>query len=334
MITSVSKFAALGLLSSALLFTACAEPGEVAPAEEALPQAPDAAIQTVIREFAQGDGGILWQAMPASYQRDVNALVQLAGSKVDAELYDRSSALLARLGDVAQKQQALILNSTLAQRSDAEKAQFQQVLPAVVGLLKTLTSSDLGTRAGLLAFDGQQFFDSTVSQLTTYANGLAKLSDDGLGLADYADVVVSIVDASDAEATLQIGLPDQVAEGTRFSNVEGRWVPAQLAAEWAVEIADATAKLEAISVESLAANKPQILGVLTMIDGVLTQIDAAETQAQFDQAVQGAMMPLMGLMMMGQGMGGGMSAPAVPLSTPVLPSAPVPAAPSGVPSVQ
>ena len=66
------------------------------------------------------------------------------------------------------------------------------------------------------------------------------------------------------------------------------------------------------------------MGVLTMIDGVLTQIAAAETQEQFDQSLQGAMMPIMGLMMMGQSMGGGMSAPA----------APMPAAPSSMPSVK
>jgi len=324
MITASSKIAALGLLSSALLFTACGKKGEVVPAEATLPEAPDAAIQKVIREFAQGNGGILWQAMPASYQSDVNSLVQLAGSKFDAELYDQSCALISRLGDVAEKQQAFIFNSALAKSSEGEKAQFQQALPAVVGILKTLTTSDLASSAGLLAFDGQQFFDSTVSKIATHANGLSKLSEQAVGLSDYIAVVVSVIEGSDTEATLQIGIPNQSAETTRFSKVEGRWVPAEMAAEWAAEIAGAQAKLEAMSVESMAAKKPQVMGVLTMIDGVLAQIEAAETQAQFDQAVQGAMMPLMGLMMMGQGMGGGMSAPAVPSPT----------APSGLPAVK
>jgi len=70
----------------------------------------------------------------------------------------------------------------------------------------------------------------------------------------------------------------------------------------------------------MAAQKPQIMGVLTMIDGVLTQIAAAETQEQFDQSLKGAMMPIMGLIMMGQGMG--------------APAAPVPAAPGSIPSVK
>ena len=55
------------------------------------------------------------------------------------------------------------------------------------------------------------------------------------------------------------------------------------------------------------------MGVITMFEGILTQIEAAETQEQFDQALQGAMMPIMGLMMMQGGMGGG-SEPAMPVA--------------------
>jgi hypothetical protein len=74
-------------------------------------------------------------------------------------------------------------------------------------------------------------------------------------------------------------------------------------------MADAKAQLEAITPEQITQNKPQILGALTMFESVLLQIEAAETQEQFDQALQGAMMPIMGLIMMQQGMGGGQSAP-------------------------
>ena len=328
MTSSFSKFAALGLVTSALFMTACGDKGEVAPAGVTIPEAPDAAIQTVISEFAQGNAGILWQAMPASYQSDVDTLVQLAGKKIDAELYDQSFALIGRLGDVVGKQQDFILNSKLGERSEEEKAQFQQALPALVGLLDAVTTSDLASSAGLLSFNGQKFFDSTVSKIATYASELSKLSGEEVGLADYVNVVVSVVESSDAAATLSIALPDQPAEETTFSKVEGRWVPTDMASEWVAKIAEAKTNLDATSVESMAAKKPQIMGVLTMIDGVLTQIEAAETQEQFDQAVQGAMMPLMGLMMMGQGMGGGLSAPAAP-----LPSAPV-VAPSSIPSVK
>ena len=42
------------------------------------------------------------------------------------------------------------------------------------------------------------------------------------------------------------------------------------------------------------------MGMITIVDGILTQLEKAETQEQFDQALQGAMMPIGILMMQGK----------------------------------
>ena len=65
-------------------------------------------------------------------------------------------------------------------------------------------------------------------------------------------------------------------------------------------MADAKNQLEAISSEKMVKYKPQIMGMITMVDGILTQLEKAETQEQFDQALQGAMMPIGILMMQGK----------------------------------
>ena len=318
MITSISKNLALGLTASALVFTACGK-----KTEDAIPAAPDAAIQTVITEFAQGNGGILWEAMPASYQSDVTTLVKLAGTKVDPEVYDKSFATIGRLAEVVDQQKAFILNTSFLEgRSAEEMAELEAALPSIVGVINTLTQSELASSTGLLNFDGQAFFDTTVSTLAGYIEELSVLAGEEYVLSDYANSVVSVVEADDLQATLLMAIPGEEPVEQEFTKVEGRWVPADMASEWAAELAEATAELEATSPEDMAAQKPQIMGVLTMIDGVLTQIAAAETQEQFDQSLQGAMMPLMGIMMMGQGMGMG------------APAAPMPAAPSSMPSVK
>ena len=54
------------------------------------------------------------------------------------------------------------------------------------------------------------------------------------------------------------------------------------------------------------------MGMITMLDGILTQLNTAETQEQFDQALQGAMIPI-GLLMM-QSMGEGIGAPEIPVA--------------------
>jgi hypothetical protein len=324
---SISKKITLGLAASVLLLNGCGKKAEVAAAVT-IPDAPDAAIQTVINEFAKGNGGIIWQAMPTSYQTDVSYLLHLAGSKIDPELYDKSFATIARLAEVIDQQQALILNSSFMQgRSAEEMAQLEAALPSIVGLLGAITSSELASSTGLLNFNGQDFFDTTVSQLIQYAETLGQLAGEESMLSNYMNTVVTVVEADDLQATLLTTVPGKEPVEQAFSKVEQRWVPSEMASDWVAKIAEATAELEATSMQDIAANKPQMMGVLIMIDGVLAQIAAAETQEQFDQSLKGAMMPLMGLMMMGQGMGGS-AAPAAP-----MPAAPV-VAPSNIPAVQ
>lgn len=293
-----------GLVLSAIILTACDKQSTDAPV---LPDAPDAAIQAVITEFAKGNGGILWEAMPLSYQRDVTGLAKLAGTKVDPEVYDKCFALLARLADVADQQKAFILNSTFLDTVTAEeRAQMEAALPAVIGLLKTVATCDLASSIGLQNFDGQSFFGTTVSKLTEYFESLAQLAGEESPLSDYSKTEVSLVSVDALQATLSVVLPGQAPAEHDFTKVGQRWVPVEVANQWAAEIAESTANLEAISTEQTAAQKPQIMSVLTMVDGVLTQIAAAETQEQFDQSLKGAMMPLMGMMMMmGQSFGSG-----------------------------
>ncbi|MDQ8193323.1 hypothetical protein QEH59_02725 [Coraliomargarita sp. SDUM461004] len=278
----------------------------------AIPTAPDAAIEAIAKELNDGNGGILWDAMPASYQVDVNAIAQLAGSKIDAEIYDKGFGLVNRLADVASKQKDFILNTQLGGGQSADQiAKLEAAWPAIIGFVKTLTGSSIGTAAGLQSFDGQAFCEQTVSALVDYSKQLAVLTDEPIPL-DFG--TVKLLESTDTTAVLEMTSPDGSVEIAEVTLVESRWVPSEMASTWTRDLAAAKAQLEAISPSEMAQMKPQIMGAITMFEGVLTQLDAAKTQEQFDQALQGAMMPIMGLMMMQGGMGGG---------APMAPTAPV-----------
>jgi hypothetical protein len=122
-----------------------------------------------------------------------------------------------------------------------------------------------------------------------------------------------LVESTGSEAVLEITPPDGSSHVENFLKVGERWVPKEIASEWTQSMTDVRTELEAFDPGEFAAQKPQIMGVFRMIEGVLAQIEAAETQEQFDQALQGAMMPMMGLMMMFQGIASdGPAAPAMP----------------------
>lgn len=317
------------LLCLSLILSACGGQSEEPSSAEGpveIPEAPDAAVQTIAHELADGNTGILWQAMPASYQSDLNEIAQLAGTKIDPEIYNQTFGLFGRLGAVVNEQKAFVVNNQFfAQQPEEEKAKMEAAIPAIAKLLNTITSSPIASAEGLQNFSGHEFFETTVSKLTDDIAELAKLSgEEGFTMDSLREMTVSVVESGEGTATLQMEVPGEEPETEVFTQVEGRWVPQEMAAEWSASMADAKAQLNAITPEQIEAQKPQILGVLTMFDGVLNQLESAETQAEFDQALQGAMMPIMGLMMMGQGGGMGPSmGPQTPQMPQQMPSEPV-----------
>lgn len=347
MITKPFKYIALPLAAAALFFLACGKsneaPEDTTAAEEVkIPEAPDAAIQFVLDELAKANGTVLWQAMPASYQADVNSIAQLAGTKIDPEIYDKVFATVNRIAAVLNEQKEFFFNSELAGEDKDEEAlaQMRNAWPSVMDLVDTLTTSSLASAAGLQNFEGKAFFQDTVSAVLADMDALAKLQpeDEQVFLSDLNKTEIKLLESSATEASLEMTFPGEETEIKSFVQLEERWVPLEMAQTWEKQTAETRSTLEAIDPAKLAKQKPQIMTIFGMFDSVLAQIEAAETQEQFDQALQGAMMPVMGLMMMVQGMGGetpGMpegdsSVPEIPQGMPNMPSTPNPSAPDSL----
>lgn len=295
------KTTVLGFMAScALLLSGCGKGADdAAKPEVVIPDSPDAAVQTIISEFANGNSGIVWRALPASYQSDVNELVHLFGSSADEEVYDKSFSLFARLAEVIDQQKSFIVNSSFLQsRSADELAKLEAALPSIVGFISTITSSELSSINGLLDFDGQAFFDTTVSECVEHLEAIGQLAGDETKLADYASTVVSVVDSDGQQATLSIAVPGQLAEEVVFTRVEERWVPLDMESKWEATVQEMNASIKSIPAENFEAQKTQIMGALTMFDGLLTKIASAETQEQFDQSLTETTMPLMSIFMM------------------------------------
>lgn len=320
---SLHTLALVGVTTGSLFFAGCGDSGSSsgsvdsstpAAAKVSYPDAPDAAMKYIAGELAKGNGGVLWQAMPASYQSDVNELVHLASTKLDAEIYDQGFALVGKLTQVAADQKDFILNTNLggAEKSAEEKAEMEAAWPALISFLNTLNASQITSLEGLKAFDGQAFCNSTVSELLKQLDGLAALSGDEFRLADLAQMSVNVLESTADSATLEVSVPGEETNTGTYTKVDGRWLDSEIVAGWTEGVSEAKANLAALTPEDLAENKPQIIMAYGMVDGILTNLQNAQTQEQFDQAVQGAMMPLMGLMMMSGSMNMGAPAPDVP----------------------
>jgi hypothetical protein len=284
----------------ALIFTAC--DAGVSSTEFTIPDEPSAAIQKIADEMLVGNCSILWHAMPSSYQADVNAIAKLAGAKVDPEIYDKSFGLFGRFAEVADKQKSFILNTKLGGELAAEQiAEIEAAWPSIIGFIQTIVSSSISSSAGLRAFDGQGFSEQTLPALFKYSNDLAAISKEENPFGSLEFNRLKTIENADTAAVIEITFTNGDVETEDFIKVENRWVPTEMATNWSTQIADTKKKLEAISSEEIAKNKPQLMGMITMLDGILTQLEKADTQEQFDQALRGAMMPIGMLIMQGTG---------------------------------
>ena len=290
----------------ALFFTACG--AGISSTTVTIPDEPSAAIQTIADEVIAGNYSILWHAMPSSYQTDINAIARLAGLKVDPEIYDKSFGLFGRFAEVADKQKLFIFNTSLVGEQPAEQiAKIEAAWPSIIGLVQTIVTSSISSSAGLRAFDGQVFSEQTLPALFKYSNDLAAISSEENPFGSLEFGSMKTVESTDSTAVLEITFVNGDVETEDFYKVENRWVPAKISINWSTGMAAAKKQLQAISSEEIAKNKPQLMGMITMLDGILTQLNTAKTQEQFDQALQGAMIPI-GLLLM-QSMGDRIGAP-------------------------
>jgi hypothetical protein len=291
-----------GITAGALLLAGCGDSGFSRTVE--FPDAPDDALRLIATEISQANGGILWQAMPASYQNDVNELVHLASEKLDAEIYDQSFELVDKLTQIASEKKDFILNASLMGEPmfADEKAEMEEAWPAIVVFLNTLNSSQITSIKGLRSFDGQDFCNKTVSELLQQLDRLVELSGEEFRLEDLSKIAVEVVEANEDGATLEVSMPGEIAETITYTKVEGRWLDEDIVNSWAEGVALAKANLIALTPDVVAENKQQVLATYSVVDGILANLLNAKTQEQFDLALAGAMGPLMGLMMMGEGL--------------------------------
>ena len=108
-----------------------------------MPDTPDGTVTSVAHELAEGRPEILWSALPASYQKQLqDDVVRAFAAKVDPDVYRKSVTVLKKLVGVLGKKRDFILpqivENPMFAMAQVEKAKVEQNWDKVVGLLETV----------------------------------------------------------------------------------------------------------------------------------------------------------------------------------------------------
>lgn len=297
-------------LPTCLLFSGCGESAvaESSNASESVvvaaappPDAPDETVRHVVDGFLQHEPQRVWGALPASYQEDISGLISGFAEKMDADIYNRAFELVGRLGRLLEDQKELFLASEVIPQ-DIDREEMAANWDSLSGVIRTLVNSDIARLESLATMDVERFLATTGATLLAEAERAASAAGEDI-FENLRTLNVELIEGDDEYATLRI-TGTELAEEIEMARVEDRWVPREMAEEWSAATAEARTQIEGMSREAMQAMKPQILGVFGMLEGTISQLESAETTQQLDQALQGIIFAVMG-MMMGSAMQGG-----------------------------
>lgn len=282
----------LGLLS--LLALGCSE--------TTVPDTPDGTLLACAEAFTKNKPGVIWEAMPASYRKDVTSLVHDAAAKMDAEVYDKTFVILNKTLGVLKDKREFVLELI---RKDAnvsmmiqDKDALEQNWDNVVDLLSIITDSEIQTLDALKGLDVGRFVAKTGSKMMVKIEQLSKLApeDEFAKIKNtMATLKVEVISFDGATAKVKILAEGEKPEEEEMIKVEGKWIPKELAEGWNDMIAEAKKSVSEMTGEELKQQKPMIMGMMTGIETALDQLAEAETSEEFAKIIEQLMNNMMGM---------------------------------------
>jgi len=264
-----------------------------------LPDSPDGTIKAVFESLADKHPEVLWHALPASYQNDINEVTHAFANKMDAELWDTTFTLVKKAAGVLRDKKQYILESSFMDAAGDESVRIEGNWDTVLAVLDDLFSSEISKLDNLKTIDWEQYLKTTGTRIMGRAADIstAKTAEepDEDVIAKLRQTTVETVSREGNVATVKVSAPGEDPEEISLTLVEGRWVPTEMADEWDEGVAEAKEKIAEISEEEIAEGKMQAMMMFGMADAVLDQLAAVNSKEELEQVIQGVLGPFMGM---------------------------------------
>ena len=260
-----------------------------------MPESPPDAIETVVEALGDNRPEVLWEALPPSYQADLRELIGTFCAHMDADIYDRAFRILGKAVRVLGEQKEFVFNSPLALSTPLLESIMGSQWNDTVGLLNAISKSDISSIESLRQMDPGQFLASTGSKVMSDLNRLRSRAQRSPGPNPWEVVGKALKEAridfvpgdGGQGQLIWTSTKDDSIQEVALTQVEGRWVPSEMAASWEAKVAEAKVNLTKLNSEEAKKAKPMITSVLTTLEGAMDALLQAKTQQQFDQTLGG-----------------------------------------------
>jgi hypothetical protein len=282
----------LAVVAMAAIITGCSGS---APEQDT----PDGAMRNMQQAVINSRPDQLFNALPASYQADINALVADAAKRMDPELWNEGMGIIKQVVGLLKSKRDLLLASPMM-ASVPNKADVAKNWDTGVSLLQAFVNSEFtsierlrqGNVAGLLAKDGT----SIMAKVTSLMENSESSAEAGKELAKLKAMKVSVVSTGADTAVVKAETPGETPETIDMVKVEGVWIPKDMAAGFKEGIAEARRNLAQMDFTSEEGKQKKTMAMMQMgmIKPMLAQLEAAKSQQDLQAVFGGVMMMMMG----------------------------------------
>jgi hypothetical protein len=253
---------------------------------------PDETIERIARSVADGKFDAAWQALPPSYQNDLTEIVHQGAAEMDGELWNLTFTVLQKATRILREKRDFILDHPMLAANIENRAEAEAGWDSVVGMFDVVVNSDLADLKKVQHLDVERFLGDAGHELWTKLAQAAELTPGnkfGEAMKDLRATDATVLSVSDRTARVRIESPGKPTREEDYVQVEGRWIPAELADQWDTKMNEARQQLARLSGERGESNRQAMLIQLRMIESVLDNLQAARTAEEFQAGLGAAM---------------------------------------------
>jgi len=262
-------------------------------AQLTIPDSPDGTVQVVLDGLVQHHPEVVWRALPASFQQDVNDLTTDFADTVDPALFDRAVAVARKGVVVIQSKKDLILGSATLKKSQVDAQAVDAFWEAAVHMLDALLASEVADLATLREIDVEAFLATTGVTIMDHASELPAENEEMGSFAErveaFKEATVELVSEEGDHAVVLLTIPGEEPRELQLIRVEERWIPVELATQWSSMMAKTEARIQLLNSDEAAQTRVQVLFGIGIVEGFIDQIDQMETSGQIDDLIGGVL---------------------------------------------
>ena len=267
----------------------------------------------VLLELKNNNPMVMWDALPAARQKQVQEVVSLASSRVEQRTMNLIKKFRSDLLTALKSKKQFVLNSGALPIPPNQKDVLAKSYDSIVAMLEAYVPTDWLDVSYLQKTELRDVLGSYVYNIALKGKDLENSLPDNSpfkSMINRMPLEAKVENVSATEAMITFVVPGQPDIPSKFILSEGRWLPEVLVAGWDQSMGQATSVLGQLDPKVIHQSVGQ--GLL-FPNGVLGSISAAESQQEFDEAIG----QLVGMVQMIPGMSGGpMPMPPAPANAP------------------